>query len=62
MMPKFIITDKVFKPRGYRFEGEVRSVFTNRKGELRVAVELVNEGKNGDGMIHIFSEEQLEHA
>lgn len=72
-MNKFNIGDKVFKPKGYRFEGEVRGVFTNRFGETRVAVELVNEipaaipihsptPGNGNGMIHIFSENQLEKA
>lgn len=69
-MNKFNIGDRVFKVKGYKFFGEVRSVFTNRAGENRIAVELVSsmiidgidEGGNGNGMIHIFSESQLERA
>lgn len=52
--------DMVRKVKGYVFEGEVRSVFTNRAGAVRVVVELVNPGGNGDGMLHIFDVNQLE--
>lgn len=68
-MNKFNIGDRVFKPKGYKFEGEVRGVFFNRAGEIWVAVELVNQQVTiaggfapGNGMIHIFSENQLEKA
>ena len=58
----FSIGDLVSKKAGYKFDGEVRAAFTTRKGEIRYAIELVTEpaGGNGDCMIHIFSENQLE--
>jgi hypothetical protein len=64
-MNKFNHGDNVFKPKGYAFRGVVLAVFPNTRGEIKVAVELVNKmpfgvGGNGDGMIHIFSENQLE--
>lgn len=55
----FVVGDRVRKNSGYTFEGEVRSVYTNKKGEWRVVVEMVNEG-NGNGMQHIFSPVQLD--
>lgn len=59
---KFAVEDKVFKKVGYCFVGEVRAAFTTRQGEIRYAVELVADkvGGNGDRMIHIFNQDQLE--
>jgi len=57
-MYKFQIGDKIRKSKGYTFNGEVRSVFTTIGGEVRVVAELTTE--NGIGMLHIFSESQLE--
>lgn len=54
------VGDLIRKPRGYSFNGEVRSVFTNRAGETRIVAELI--GENGGGMLHIFSPSQLAHA
>ena len=56
---KFSVTDSVKKITGYSFDGVVVAVFKNTKGENRAVAELV--GKNGGGMLHIFSENQLEH-
>ena len=55
---KFKIGDLITKPKGYSFDGEVRSVFTTKAGEVRVVAEL-KQG-NGGGMLHIFSEGQME--
>lgn len=55
MKSKFNIGDKVCKPKGYAFDGIVVAVFANTKGEVRIVAEL-----EGNGMLHIFSEGQLE--
>jgi hypothetical protein len=52
---KFKIGDKVFKPKGYKFPGIVVSVFETTSGEVRIVAELED-----NGMLHIFSESQLE--
>lgn len=52
---KFKIGDKVYKPTGYKFDGIVVSVFKTTGGEIRVVAELED-----NGMLHIFSEKQLE--
>lgn len=52
---KFTVGDKVYKPKGYLFEGTVVSVFKNTKGETRLVVEM-----EYNGMLHIFNESQLE--
>ncbi len=52
---KFEIGDKVYKPKGYEFPGIVVSNFTTTSGEIRVVAELED-----NGMLHIFSESQLE--
>ena len=57
-MEKFKVGDKICKPKGYAFDGEVRSIFTTKSGEVRVVGELTT--SNGLGMLHIFSESQLE--
>lgn len=56
MTAKFKIGDKVCKPKGYDFHGTVISAYQNSKGEQRYDVELAY-----NGMIHVFSENQLEH-
>lgn len=51
---KFKIGDKVYKNKGYKFEGVVVSVFTTLAGLVRIVVD------NGDGMLHIFNEDQMD--
>lgn len=53
---KFKVGDLIYKPKGYSFPGIVVSIFENTKGETRIVAELEN-----NGMLHIFSESQLEH-
>ena len=55
MESKFKIGDKVYKPKGYKFLGIVVSVFTNTSNEVRIVAEMED-----NGMLHIFSESQLE--
>lgn len=55
MESKFKVGDKVSKPKGYPFDGIVVSVFKNTNGEIRIVAELEN-----NGMLHIFTEPQLE--
>lgn len=57
-MSNFEVGDKIKKVSGYVFNGEIVSVFTNLAGETRIVAELTTE--NGKGMLHIFSESQLE--
>lgn len=52
---KFKIGDKVYKPKGYKFPGVIVSNFVTTLGEKRVVTEL-----DDNGMLHIFSESQLE--
>lgn len=52
---KFKVGDLICKPRGYKFDGIVVAVFKNTSGEVRIVAELI-----GNGMLHIFSESQLE--
>lgn len=52
---KFQIGDKIYKPKGYKFPGTVVSVFKTLSGEIRIVAELED-----NGMLHIFSESQLE--
>lgn len=55
------VGDLVTKPKGYSFEGEVRSVFTNKKGDTRIVAEhLDSQTEESSGMLHIFSPKQLE--
>lgn len=58
MNNKYKIGDKVKKTKGYLFPGEVVSVFTNLKGQIRYVVECTAEG--AEGCLHIYNEEQLE--
>ena len=52
---KFRVGDRVYKPVGYAFPGIVVSTFPTTSGSWRVVAEL-----EGNGMLHIFSESQLE--
>lgn len=54
-MDKFKIGDKVSKPKGYKFDGIIVSIFKNTSGETRLVAEMED-----NGMLHIFSESQLE--
>ena len=62
MNTKLRVGDTCKKVKGYVFNGVVRAVFTTLKGEERLVVELLNlnDDGNGNGMLHIFSPEQLE--
>lgn len=51
--PKFKIGDKVYKPKGYKFNSVVVSVFKTTNRETRIVAE------NQDGILHIMSEQQL---
>lgn len=55
---KFQVGDLVSKPSGYAFDGTIVAVFENLSGEVRVVAELTT--ANGKGMLHIFSEAQLD--
>lgn len=50
---KFKMGDQVAKTNGYRFDSEIRSVFTKKCGAIRIVAE------NSDGLLHIFNEDQL---
>lgn len=51
---KFKTGDKAIKPKGYKFNSTIVSVFKTTKGEIRIVAE------NQDGLLHIFNENQLE--
>jgi len=51
----FNLGDKVRKTKGYAFDGIVVGIIYNTKGELRIVAELED-----NGMLHIFSPQQLE--
>lgn len=55
---KYIPGDSVKKIKGYPFPGEVRSSFLTKAGDVRYVVEAT--GADYVGMLHIFSEEQLD--
>ena len=52
---KFKVGDKVYKPKAYKFPGIVLAVFQTTSGDTRIVAELID-----NGMLHIFSESQLE--
>jgi hypothetical protein len=54
---KFKIGDKAFKPKGYKFPCTIVSVFETVAGNVRVVAEM-----DEFGLLHIFNEDQLEHA
>ena len=47
---------KPIKPKGYQFPCTIVSVFTTKKGNIRVVGEM-----DDYGLLHIFNEDQLEH-
>lgn len=53
--PKFKVGDKAYKPKGYKFDCIIVSVFKNTKGQIRIVGEM-----EGNDMLHIFNEKQLE--
>lgn len=53
---KFKVGDKVRKPLGYVFIGNVVAVFSTNAGEWRYVVEL----DLAHGLLHIFNNTQLE--
>ena len=52
---KFKVGDRVYKPKGYQFPGIVVAVFETTSHAVRVVAEMED-----NGMLHIFSESQLE--
>lgn len=54
---KFQTGDKAYKPKGYKFPCTIVSVFQTTSGETRLVGEM-----EGNGMLHIFNENQLEHS
>lgn len=55
------VGDQVRKRKGYAFNGEVRAVFENSKGQVRIVAEHHgSQTEESGGMLHIFSESQLE--
>lgn len=57
---RYLVGRRVQKTKGYPFPGEIRSVFTNRNGDIRFVVEATH--PEYSGMLHIFSPEQLDVA
>lgn len=53
-MQDFKVGDKIKKNNGYSFDGIIVAIFCNTKGETRIVAELEN-----NGMLHIFSQNQL---
>lgn len=53
--PKFKVGDEAIKPKGYKFDCTIVSVFKTVAGETRLV------GENGDGLLHIFNESNLEY-
>lgn len=52
---KFKIGDRIYKPKGYKFNGTIVSVFETTSGDVRLVAEMAD-----NGMLHIFNENQLE--
>lgn len=51
------VGDRICKPKGYSFNGQIVAIFQTIAGETRIVAELI--GDNGGGMLHIFSPSQL---
>jgi hypothetical protein len=51
------VGDFVIKINGYKWPGEIRAIFTNRKGETRCVVECTVPGV--EGALHIYDPDQL---
>ena len=54
---KFQVGDKAIKVKGYKFPCTIVSVFQTVEGNVRVVGEM-----DEYGLLHIFNEDQLEHA
>lgn len=52
----FHIGDRVYKPKGYHYQGVVVARFVTLEKQIRYVVEM----DESEGMLHIFSAEQLE--
>jgi hypothetical protein len=57
---RFVVNDRVQKARGYKYPGVVVSQFLTLSGQVRYVVEALH--PDFKGMLHIFSDEQLEPA
>ena len=57
---RFAVSDRVQKARGYKYPGVVVSRFLTLSGQVRYVVEALH--PDFKGMLHIFSDEQLELA
>jgi len=55
MATELAVGDRVVKKRGYEFDSTVVSVFQNLRGDTRI----VCESTIIEGMLHIFSPEQM---
>lgn len=55
---RYVVGDKVVKREGYKYPGEVRAVFWTRAGNVRYVIEAT--GDAYAGMLHIFSELQIQ--
>jgi hypothetical protein len=53
----FQVGEHVYKVKGYPYPGIVVAAFYNTKGQVRYVIEAT--GADYEGMLHIFSEEQL---
>jgi len=56
----FRLYSYVQKRSGYKYPGMVMAVFVTRAGETRYVVEAIH--PDFEGMLHIFSEEQLQSS
>jgi len=56
MEVKFIVGDKAYKPKGYKFPCTIVAIFETVEGNVRVVGEM-----DEYGLLHIFNETQLEH-
>lgn len=56
VLSSFPLGSKVRKIKGYKFDGTIVANFKTVAGKDRLVVD------NGDGMLHIFNEEQLERV
>lgn len=56
MEKNFKVGVKAYKPKGYKFPCTIVAIFQTTTGETRIVGEMID-----NGMLHIFSENQLEH-
>ena len=57
----FKVGDEITKTKGYAFHGVIVAVFKNTKGQVRIVAEHYgSQTKESGGMLHIFSETQLD--